>query len=240
MKLQGVRAIASALGVVLAGPSPSPETVGIAWYRKATVGEADRQRLADDIRDVLELDADAVVSDAVSEARRVVSLELPVEAIDELVDVERRMQRGSLRFRVGEFDAAEAEAELVIDAIRQRPALPGAVSLLWRAHLLRARVAWTRADDAGVEAALRAAVALDPRARLSTRRVPPDFVAVYDRIARGVERSEWVTVELGDRTEDAAVELDGQPGLRAVPPGQHVVVVRRPGHRAVEIGRAHV
>jgi hypothetical protein len=143
------------------------------------------------------------------------------------------MKRANLRFRVGEFDAADAEAELVIDGIRQNPVLPGAASLLWRAHLLRARVAWNRADQERVEAALRAAVAVDPAARLSTRRVPPDFAALYERISREVRGTSWTTPDLGDLDEEDLVEIDGQPGLRAVAPGEHVLVVRRPGRAPV-------
>lgn len=235
-----VRAVAFAVSLALAGPAPSSETVGIAWYRKATVDDAAQQRLEDDVRDVLEVGAGGVLPDAVGLARRMVSHEIPIEEIDELADVEGRMKRGNLRFRVGEFDAADAEAELVIDSVRQNPVLPGASSLLWRAHLLRARVAWTRVDDPdaranapGVKASLRAAVTVDPTARLSTRRVPPDFVAVYDAIAREVRSTAWITPDFGDLGEDDLVEIDGQPGLRKIAPGEHIVVLRRAGHPPV-------
>jgi hypothetical protein len=90
---------------------------------------------------------------------------------------------------------------------------------------------WTAGDTAGAEAALRRAVALDPEADLSTRRVPPDLAERYEveRAAIIAGRDAWVRPELGIDVRGAQVELDGRIGMRPLPAGEHFVVVRWPG-----------
>jgi hypothetical protein len=120
----------------------------------------------------------------------------------------------------------------VLEAVRGDPVIPGAAALAWRAHVLRAQLSWIEGDAAGLEEAIAAAVALDPEAKPSTRQVPPPVVEAYlrqrDAVMAGADA--WPSLALvGAPGEPFAVEIDGVPGRRPVPPGEHLVVVRRPG-----------
>lgn len=215
---------------MLAAPPSEVRSVGVLWHEQATVDPALQQRLIEAITEALEIDPAGVIPDAIPRARRLVAYQLQPERIEELGRLHRRLRDATFRFRAGELMPAWDQAAGVLEGLRADPLLPGAATLAWRAHLLRAQVSWTQADQGTTDAELRAAIALDPAARLTTRRVPPDFADRYEaqRTAILGDPGSWETPRV-DAGGDARIEIDGEPGLRSVPPGEHFVVVRRLG-----------
>jgi hypothetical protein len=208
--------------------------VGIAWD-EATVEEAERQRLVELIVEVGGISPEQVVRDAVPSSRDAVAYQVERDALDRLVELRERLEEAARAYRGGDLERAELEATRVARALEVDPLAPGSTRLAWSAHLLRAQVAWTQADDAATDEMLRAAVALDPRAQPSTRHVPPSFAAEHRRIQAEVlaERASWPSLVLETSETTFFVEVDGRPGLRPVPSGTHFVVVRRPGRAPV-------
>jgi hypothetical protein len=110
------------------------------------------------------------------------------------------------------------------------------VHLLVRAHMLVAQIHWTEGDATASDGALGAAIALDPDGHASPRRLPPELVlrhaALQKRVLEDRSRT-WIELGIFAHDKGAEIEIDGITGVRAVPPGEHVVVVRRPGARPV-------
>lgn len=219
-----------ALALTLAGSPADMQPVGLAWHDQATVDPQRQQRLIESIAAALEVDPAQVIPDAISATRQLVSYQVERQRVQKLTRLRDRLDEAVVRFRSGEMMPAWDEAAAVLDGLREDPLLPGASSLAWHAHLLRARVAWTQADHSTTDTELELAIALDPEARLSTRRVPPDFAARYEQLREQIvtEVSMWSRPR-AELPEGAVVEIDGQPGLRALPAGEHFVVVRRLG-----------
>lgn len=208
---------------------PSGEgRVGIAWHAQATVDAATRQRLADEVARELGLEPELVIDDAVRLAQRVVAYTVSRDDAHDVADVAGRLEAATALFRGGELDLARQQASAVLDQLRRAPHLPGAAGLAWQAHVLLARIEWTAGDTAEAQAALRRAAVLDPEADLSTRRVPPDVVELYDteRAAILDARASWARPALDVDLRGAQVEIDGRIGMRPLPPGEHFVVVR--------------
>ena len=218
--------LAFALVAVLA--PAGVDSVGVVWS-EATVDPQARQRVLAAVVAAAG-SGTQIVDNADLAARLLIAYEV------ELAVVER--QRGRLEmlevaeaaYRRGDPEAARTGTEVVLAGVREEPHAPGVVALLVRAHLLRAQILWTEGDAAQTDAELLAALALDPDARITTRRMPPDLVARHGALADAMlaARGSWVApnVTVGN---DAVLELDGRPGSRPVPPGHHVIVLRRPG-----------
>lgn len=177
----------------------------------------------------------ALIIDAILEAQRAEAYALDPADVRETSDLQARVDLAVAQLRAGDLEAAQAQSALVLSRLRQSPHLPGVSSMAWALYVLRGRISWTQADDAGVRAAFEAAVALDPQARLSTRKVPPDVAEAYEtiRLATLDAREDWAAPTLrGMALESAHIEIDGVAGMRPVPPGEHFVVVRFPGAQA--------
>lgn len=163
-------------------------------------------------------------------ARLVVAYEVDRAVVDRQRARLEALEAAESAYRSGDPASAKARADDVLAGAREDPQAPGLVALLVRVHLLRAQILWTDGDTAAADAELRAALAFDPEARATTRRMPPDLVARHEALRAELlaTRGLWTAPNLrvGD---DVAIELDGRSGARAVPPGEHVVVVRRPG-----------
>ncbi|MEM6292748.1 MAG: hypothetical protein AAGA54_15855 [Myxococcota bacterium] len=215
-------------------PAGAVERVGVAWHDQATAERAVQQRLSATVAEALGVLERSLIIDAVREAQRVEAYRLePVDA-REISDLQARVDLAVAQFRAGDLRAASTQAALVLDRLRRSPHLPGASSMAWQLHVLQGRIAWTNADDAATEAAWAAAVAVDPTATLSSREVPPDVIASYEKTRGSVVagRDRWAPPPIEGALEGAQVEIDGVSGLRAVPPGEHFVVVRWPGAEA--------
>lgn len=222
--------LAAALGVAEPsadepGLGPDGGAIGIAWHDQATVAPAIQQRLKDALGD------GPIVDDATALARSRVALTLPRARAAKASGWATQLDDATVAYRAGEIERAREEVIAVIDAVRSDPVVPGATHLAWRAQVLRAQLAWAAREAEQTEAALAAAIAIDPDARPSTREVPPPVVEAYDRQRAAVMASagSWPPLEIVGPDEPFAIEIDGVPGARAVPPGEHLVVVRRPG-----------
>lgn len=219
----------------LPGDAAGGEAIGVVWHDQATVAPAIQQRLAEE----LSVRAGArrtVVADASALARARVTLELPRARVDVAAGWAALLDEAIAAYRAGRLPDARVAVAGVLEAVRADPVVPGAAGLAWRAHVLRAQLSWAEGDAAGLEEAVAAAVALDPEAKPSTREVPPPVVEAYLRQREAVmaQAASWPSlVPAGPSEEPFAVEIDGVPGRRPVPPGEHLVVVRRPGVPAV-------
>ncbi len=222
-----------ALAFLLLGPAPaSPvEPVGLVWHDKATVDAATQQRLARLVAEVAGIPASQVVADAADEARRLVAHEIDRKDVEALIDARQTLQAAAASYRAGDLDAAGGSVSEVLAALERIPTAPGAARLAFAARVLEGQIAWTRGDPTRMDAALRAAVALDPEATLSTRRVPPAFAEAFAKVRDDVlaTRDRWSAPKVRPVQVGLEIEIDGVAGLRPVPPGDHFVVVRRPG-----------
>lgn len=213
------------------GDAVGGEAVGVVWHDQATVAPAIQQRL----REELALRAGTrrtVVGDASALARARVALELPRARVDVAVGWRSQLDEAIAAYRAGRLPDAHVAVTGVLEAVRTDPVVPGAARLAWRAHVLRAQLSWAEGDTVGLEQAIAAAVALDPEAKPSTREVPPPVVEAYLRQREAVvaQAFAWPSLPVsGPAGAVLALEIDGVPGQRPVPPGEHMVVVRRPG-----------
>jgi len=222
--------------VLVTGP-PAPElqveasgdAIGIVWHEQATVTPAIQQRLA---QSWSREGAPAVVVDARARARARIAMELDLARAQEIVRYDSMLADAIAAYRAGEIDDARARLKVLLEAIAADPVVPGAVRVAWRAHVLRGQLAFTEGDLDEQDAALDAAVALDPEARPSTRELPPAVVEAYSRrqaeVISGAASWPELKIEVESGTS-FVVEIDGIVGRRPVPPGEHLVVVRRPG-----------
>lgn len=212
-------------------PTPEPgEAIGIAWHDQATVAPKIQQRLAAQLGDAV------IVVDAPGLTRARVALELPRERVAKASRWTDALAEATAAYRAGEIDRAQQGVVSLLEAVRSDPVVPGATRLAWRALVLQAQLAWAESDVEATETALAAAIALDPQARPSTREVPPPVVEAYARqratVIAGV--GQWPRLEIrAAEPEPFGIEIDGVPGRRPVPPGEHFVVIRRPGHAPV-------
>jgi hypothetical protein len=238
--MNGALAVALCVRLVVPG---SESGVGVVWHDQATVRHDARQRLLDAIAEETGLPPDQILDDAVRRARQAVAHAVPRASAAVAEALEDGLGEAATRYRAGALDEAGRVLDGVQAAVRDDPTLPGATAISWRAHVLRAQIASTLGDEAGVTDALQAAIALDPEARPSTRRVPPAIVGRHaELVAQALDdRSGWAEIEVQIEGGGAAqIEIDGRPVSGPVMPGLHLVVVRRPGHapigREVEAG----
>lgn len=218
------------------GDAAGGETIGVVWHDQATVAPALQQRLVDELALRAGMRREAVVADASSLARARVTLELPRSSLDQMAGWRSMLDEASAAYRAGQLPTARSAVEGLLQTVLNAPVVPGAAALAWRAQVLRAQLSWAEGDADGLERALAAAVALDPEATPSTRQVPPPVVEAYVRQQAAVlaELAQWPHLEIeGPPGVPMAVEIDGVPGRRTVPPGDHLVVVRRPGRPPV-------
>ncbi|MCA9686410.1 MAG: hypothetical protein KC457_29855, partial [Myxococcales bacterium] len=134
--------------------------------------------------------------------------------------------------RGGRFAEARAALQAADALLHATPLLPGAAASAREVALLSARIAWAEGAKDQAEQWLATALRLDPEARLSPRHAPPELVARHEALQTTLltERERWPTpvIELGG--QEAEIEIDGVPGLRQVPPGEHLLLVYRVGH----------
>ncbi|MBK8719957.1 MAG: hypothetical protein IPN32_35365 [Deltaproteobacteria bacterium] len=217
----------------VAAPPPATDLVGVVWHDEATVDRAAKQRVLQAAQRGSKRGT-LVIDGADRRARAIVAGEIDREVADRQVARLAALEAAEALYRSGQSAEALTASDTILADFLADPIAPGAAQVLVRVHLLRAQVQWTEGAIAAAEQELRSALHHDPEARTSTRRMPPDLVALPQRIAAELdgERARWATprITLGD---DALVELDGRAGLRPVPPGSHLVVVRRPGARPV-------
>lgn len=233
--------LAAALGVAgppATEPSVAPddaaggEAIGVVWHDQATVDPRIQQRLVDALVMRVGSPGPAVVGDASMVARGRVALELPRTRVEAAARWGAQLDEAIAAYRAGQLPAARTAVSGVLEAVRADPVVPGAAALAWRAHVLAAQLSWAEGDVVGLEQAIAAAVALDPEAKPSTRQVPPPVVEAYLRQRDAVVAvvAAWPSLAItGAAGEPFAVEIDGVPGRRPVPPGEHLVVVRRLG-----------
>jgi hypothetical protein len=233
-----------ALAVVmtmLMSPAPSqPSAIAVHWQGQpdhdASLRLSVRERVAArDARPVA-----AVPDRALARARVAVAYEVPAALRERHQQLRRGLDEADAAYREGRFDQARVTLVQVLDQLHASPELPGAAASAREAQLLTAKLAWAAGELAAAESALAAALRIDPEAQLSVREAAPELVARYLAIQAalldGRER-EWIVAQLSDpagaelNVED--VEIDGVPGLRAVPPGPHFLVARREGHEPV-------
>lgn len=211
------------------------ETIGVVWHREATGPSAFRQRVVDAIAQPREPEAEprVVVVSADQRARVVVALGLSRARADVVVRLAQGLTEATSRFREGDLRGADTAVTGVLSALEDDPLLLGVTALSFAALILRAQIAWTAGEAEHARAALARAVALDPEAELSTRRVPPELAALHAEVRREITggSATWRRFTLQFEPDDGpvVVEIDGRSGQRAVPPGRHFVVVRRPG-----------
>lgn len=241
-----MRVLASILLLALAPPDPEPARVAGAIAVQWRAEEPD-EGLRLDLRERLAgLDGRplAMVLDrALPRARVAVSRELPSELVATYAGVRAGLDRADAAYREGRFgEATQALAELLAELARV-PELPGAAAMAREARLLEASLAWASGDRSAAEQALARALVLDPEARLSTRRAPPELVERYAALQvelLAARETSWVEprVVLESATEseieieiesEIEIEIDGVLGSRSVPAGDHFVVVYRPG-----------
>lgn len=208
--------------------------MAVVWHAEATVDRQSQQRLADDLQKALALEPSAVQLGGVGRARRTIAHEIDASRWEVIVSARALLELARLRFRGGELERAEVDLETAMASLRRDPVLHGAARLAHEIAMLRARIAWTRGNLEASRLAILDALILDPYARVSTRTVPPDFAAevslVQEELLAGA--STWpLWGPPGDPARDDGfeIEIDGQEGLRPVPPGSHFVVVRRLG-----------
>lgn len=239
--------------VVSAGPpvrdAADAEVVGVVWHEQATGPSPIRQRVLEALAVPTGPDSEppTILDRADDRARAGLAVALPRERADNIVRLAQGLNDATTRFREGDLLSSEAAVLAVLAALRDDPLLPGAVGLAVSAEVLHAQILWSTPEvDGGGEAAateaLRRAVALDPDAALSTRRVPPAIAALHASVRAQTlaTQAAWLPILLRrtnpptGRTAPTAptmVEIDGRPGRRLVPPGEHFVVVRTPGRR---------
>lgn len=232
------------LGILaLAGPPDlaveDEAAIGIVWHGEATGRGAIRQRVIDALaRTGREADKQRTVIDRADQRARVrVALDLPRAQAEVAVRLAEGLADATMRFRGGDLVAADEAVAGVLDALAAEPVLPGAAELAFTAHVLRAQIAWTSGETELPRQYLRRAVVLDPEGKLSTRRVPPAIATLHGEVQAQVlaELDAWLPIEVDAPagTGPVVVEIDGRPGRRRVPSGEHWVVVRRPGRPAV-------
>lgn len=238
-----VRAMIVAL-TLFAGPAEGPGKgpgkgpVAVEWRGE----EAPDERLRTAVREaVAEVDGRPIgaVSDrALERARVAVSREHPATIRELRATLRVGLDEADAAYREGRFVDAQRLLEQLLAELHDHPEVPGAAASAREAHLLAARIAWAQADPVRAEQALMDALRLDPEARLSARRAPPELVERYEALQAamlGAREQDWVTPQLdveGSTPDafDVAIEIDGVLGLRPVPPGAHFVVVFHDGH----------
>lgn len=185
----------------------------------------------------------AVPDQALARARVAVSRELPATIRELRAELRAGLDQADAAYRAGRFDEARGSIDRTLASLRAHPELPGAAASAREAHLLAARIAWARGETDEAERALSDALRLDPEARLAARQAPPELIERYRTLQEtllAARESGWITPKVvidGQLDPSASVEIDGVPGLRAVPPGEHFVIVFRDGHEPIAAWR---
>jgi len=223
--------VSSWLLVVLAlAPDPAVPSVGVVWYDEATVAAATKQRLIEGLR-ARSSGPIEIVPDAITRARAIVAEQIPRAIVEHQAKRMQAIADAEAAYRAGRLAGAFGSVIAVQGELRREPLAPGTTHLLVRTHLLVAQIHRAEGDAAASDAALSAALALDPDGRVSTRRLPPELVERHGALREKLqgERAQWSEPSVFVRDAAAEIEIDGVVGMRPVPPGEHVVVVRRPG-----------
>ncbi|MCH9682721.1 MAG: hypothetical protein K0V04_14900 [Deltaproteobacteria bacterium] len=238
MHLLLLAAASSVVGPPVAEPVREPDdatptgAVGIVWHEQATVPLQVQQRLVESLLERQARPVETVVPDVLAQAAGRAAGELSPQRAARSIAWRSRLDEVTGAYRAGEVANATADLGVLLDEIRADPVVPGAARLAWQAHVLAAQMAWTAGDSEALDAALAAAVALDPQARPSTREVPPPVVEAYDakRATVVAAQGDWPSLTI-EPTQPGpfSIEIDGLVGRRPVPPGEHLVVLRRPG-----------
>ena len=223
-----------------------PATGGVAlqWRGAETPGPSLRLAVRGAVAELDGRALEAVPDRALARARVAVSREYPAAIRELRAELRVELNEADAAYRQGRFDDARALLDTLLASLHAHPEVPGAAASAREAHLLAARVAWAAGETSKAERALAAALRLDPEARLSTRRAPPDLVERHRTLQStllATRETDWIApiVKTGGAGTDPAttVEIDGVPGLRPVPPGPHFVVVYRDGHQPVAAWR---
>lgn len=231
---------------IVMGPAPSqPSAIAVHWQLRSDQGPPDdslrvsvrEQVAARDGRPVA-----AVQDRALARARVAVAYELPAALGERHRLLRRELDDADAAYREGRFEHARATLTQVLEQLHEAPELPGAAASAREAQLLTAKLAWADGQLELAELALTAALRIDPEAQLSVREAAPELVASYYAIQTTLlagREQEWIVPQLSDSSDsEVSVEIDGVPGLRAVPPGSHFLVVRRDGHEGVAAWRS--
>ncbi|GEM_PF-2286072 len=209
------------------------------WRATAGVDAQIEVRVKRILSGALEITPDRWIADPVAMAREIVAVELPLEQRAVHAERLRALNAARRAYRTGDFVDARRWGSALVRSIQEHPGVAGSSARAWDARVLEARIAWASGDLPKAESWLSEALRLDPRATLSTRRVPPELAARY----RGLQsqllagQSQWREIKIvvpgDDRLMSWNVEIDGVPGRRPVPSGEHFVVVRRPGYEPI-------
>lgn len=229
-----MRALALVLALQAAPPEPA---VAISWHPEAKPSGELRQRVRAELASRAGVDAQAVVQDPVGDARRAVAGQWARSAVERARAIGAALDQAEGALRDGRFAEARAEILRIQADLWADPGVPGAWALARRAAILEARVGSAQGDTKATDAALRAALVLDPGAILSTREVPPAlarrWLALQAELLAGRDTWGQPAVQLGTSplrdVPDAVLEVDGRLNGGPVPPGRHFLVVSRPG-----------
>jgi hypothetical protein len=226
---------------MLMSPAPSlPSAIAVHWQGQPDHAQGDASlRLS--VRELVAArdgrPVAAVPDRALARARVAVAYELPAPLRERHRLLRRELDEADAAYREGRFEPARAALVQVLDQLHASPELPGAAASAREAQLLTAKLAWAAGDLEVAESALAAALRIDPEAQLSVREAAPELVARYHAIQTALLASrehEWIVAQLSDAAgAGVSVEIDGVPGLRAVPPGPHFLVARRDGYEPV-------
>jgi hypothetical protein len=215
---------------------PGDSAVAVAWHEEAKASAEMQQRVRAEVAAAVGQTVDEVGPDPTEIARQIVSQQVPRALIDEVRGLDAALSDADAQLREGNLEEARRVLGVVRSTLEDQPILPTAAVIARRAALLEARTHWSAGEEAMVEGSLRAALALDPHAQLSTRDAPPALARKYEQLRAEIiaATQDWPTARAqlsdGTRVPSFQLEVDARPGARAVPPGRHFLVVRRPGH----------
>lgn len=212
---------------------PASGAIAVEWRGAESPDEPLRLSVREAIAKLDGRPREAVPDQALARARVAASREYPATIRELRAQLRVNLDDADAAYRAGHFADAEALLELTLDSLHDHPELAGAAASAREAHLLAARIAWARGELGEAERALGDALRLDPEARLAARQAPPELIERYQALQTnllGSREHDWITPQISIAADPSvSVEIDGVPGLRPVPPGNHFMVVFRDG-----------